>query len=158
MLSESEHQSGQNPLLVNNAEVGYQFRRQHIAGPGWGMLRFQDVSEVSRTVACLKFVWFFTFFFLWTNPTQADNCQALIVKQQGLFLSVSLNKGIGTEVEWPDSRCYGHASCLVDRSWLTRCDRVGCSLPGFSVHGIFQARILEWVAFFSSRRSSQRRD
>ena len=26
-----------------------------------------------------------------------------------------------------------------------------CSLPGFSTHGIFQARILEWVALFSSR-------
>ena len=32
------------------------------------------------------------------------------------------------------------------------------SPPGFSVHGIFQARILEWVAIFSSRGSSQSRD
>ena len=30
-----------------------------------------------------------------------------------------------------------------------------CSLPGFSVHGIFQARVLEWVAISFSRRSSQ---
>ena len=30
--------------------------------------------------------------------------------------------------------------------------------PGFSVHGIFQARILEWVAISNSRRSSQSRD
>ena len=29
-----------------------------------------------------------------------------------------------------------------------------CSLPGSSVHGIFQARILEWVAISSSRGSS----
>ena len=27
----------------------------------------------------------------------------------------------------------------------TLCDPMDCSLPGFSVHGIFQARILEWV-------------
>ena len=27
------------------------------------------------------------------------------------------------------------------------CDHMDCSLPGSSVHGIFQARILEWVAF-----------
>ena len=33
-----------------------------------------------------------------------------------------------------------------------------CSLPGSSVHGIFQARILEWVAIFFSRRSSPPRD
>jgi len=33
-----------------------------------------------------------------------------------------------------------------------------CSQPGFSVHGILQARVLEWVAVPSSRRSSQPRD
>ena len=37
-------------------------------------------------------------------------------------------------------------------------DPMDCSLPGSSVHGIFQARILEWVAIFFSRRSSQPRD
>ena len=31
------------------------------------------------------------------------------------------------------------------------CDPMDCSLPGSSVHGIFQARLLEWVAIFSSR-------
>ena len=35
----------------------------------------------------------------------------------------------------------------VAQSCPTLCDPMGCSLPGFSVHGIFQARILEWVAF-----------
>ena len=35
----------------------------------------------------------------------------------------------------------------------TLCDPMGCSLPGSSVHGIFQARILEWVAMPSSRAS-----
>ena len=33
-----------------------------------------------------------------------------------------------------------------------------CSLPGSSVHGILQARILEWIVMPSSRRSSQSRD
>ena len=32
------------------------------------------------------------------------------------------------------------------QSCLTLCDPMDCSLPGFSVHGIFQARVLEWVA------------
>ena len=35
------------------------------------------------------------------------------------------------------------------------CDPMDCSPSGFSVHGIFQARILEWVAISSSRGSSQ---
>ena len=34
---------------------------------------------------------------------------------------------------------------------LTLCDPVGCSLPGSSVHGIFQARVLKWVAISFSR-------
>ena len=32
---------------------------------------------------------------------------------------------------------------------------MNCSLPGFSVHGILQARMLEWVTMTSSKRSSQ---
>ena len=40
---------------------------------------------------------------------------------------------------------------------LTLCDPMDCSLPGSSVHGIFQARILEWVAIAFSRGSSQPR-
>ena len=34
----------------------------------------------------------------------------------------------------------------VTQSCPTLCDPMDCSLPGFSVHGIFQARVLEWVA------------
>ena len=41
---------------------------------------------------------------------------------------------------------------LVTRSCLTLCDPM--NLPGFSAHGILQARILEWVAFAFSRGSS----
>ena len=40
----------------------------------------------------------------------------------------------------------------------TLCNPMDCSLPGSSVHGILQARILEWVAMPSSRGSSQSRD
>ena len=38
------------------------------------------------------------------------------------------------------------------------CDPVDCRSPGFSVHGIFQARILEWVTISYSRGSSWPRD
>ena len=44
--------------------------------------------------------------------------------------------------------------CLAAKSCLTLRDSMACSLPGSSVHGIFQARILEWVAMPFSRRSS----
>ena len=39
---------------------------------------------------------------------------------------------------------------LVTQPYPTLCDPVDCSLPGSSVHGILQARILEWVAISSS--------
>ena len=34
----------------------------------------------------------------------------------------------------------------VAQSCLILCDPMDCSLPGSSVHGIFQARVLEWLA------------
>ena len=48
--------------------------------------------------------------------------------------------------------------CLVIQSCPTLCNPMDCSPPGSSVHGILQARILEWVATPSSRGSSQPRD
>ena len=48
--------------------------------------------------------------------------------------------------------------CSVTQSCPTLCDPTDCSLPGSSVHRIFQARILEQVAISYSRGSSQPRD
>ena len=47
---------------------------------------------------------------------------------------------------------------LVAQSCLTLCDPMDYSPPGSSVHGILQARVLEWVAISSSRGSSPPRD
>ena len=41
----------------------------------------------------------------------------------------------------------------VIQSCPTLCDLMDCSPPGLSVHGILEARILEWVAMLSSRGS-----
>ena len=46
----------------------------------------------------------------------------------------------------------------VAQSCPTLCDPMDCSLSGSSVHGIFQARVLEWVAVSFSTGSSQPRD
>ena len=46
----------------------------------------------------------------------------------------------------------------VAQSCLTLCNPMDCSLPGFSVYGIFQARVLEWVAISFFRGSSWPRD
>ena len=46
---------------------------------------------------------------------------------------------------------YKQSIVKVAESYLTLCDPSDCSLPGSSVHGILQARILEWVAYPFSR-------
>ena len=49
-------------------------------------------------------------------------------------------------------------SSEVAQSCLTLCDPIECSLSGSSIHGIFQARVLEWIAVSFSRGSSQPRN
>ena len=51
-----------------------------------------------------------------------------------------------------------YACAQLLQSYLTLCNPMDCSPPGSSVHGILQARILEWVAMPSSRGSSQSRE
>ena len=65
------------------------------------------------------------------------------------------------EREWGrDDVGFGIYCCcyLVTKSCPTLGDPKDCSPPGSSVHGISQARILEWVAIPSSRGSSRPRD
>ena len=58
-------------------------------------------------------------------------------------------------IRWPNCTA---CLCLVVQSRPTLCDSMDFSLPGSSVHGILQARILEWVAIPSSRASSPPKD
>ena len=63
----------------------------------------------------------------------------------------------GANIELPDSYLYVYVcvcSVMSDSLWLHEL----YSLPGSTVHGIFQAKILEWVANSYSRRSSQPKD
>ena len=53
---------------------------------------------------------------------------------------------------------HGSHVCVCTQFCPTLCDSIDCSPPGSTVHWIFQARILQWVAGFYSRGSSQPRD
>ena len=61
------------------------------------------------------------------------------------------NKGLDTNLE--ESK-----ESEVTQLCPTLGDPMDCSLPGSSVHGIFQAIVLEWIAISFSRGSSQPRD
>ena len=56
------------------------------------------------------------------------------------------------------SRVFPTCAVLPFQSCPTLRDPMDCGPPGSSVHGILQARILEWVALHSSRESSRPRD
>ena len=51
-----------------------------------------------------------------------------------------------------------HFVCSAAHPCPILCGPLDCSPPGSSVHGIFQARVLVWVAIPYSRRSSKPRD
>ena len=49
-------------------------------------------------------------------------------------------------------------ACTCAQSCPILCHSINCTLTGSSVHGVFQARIMQWVAIFFSRISSRSRD
>ena len=61
---------------------------------------------------------------------------------------------------WSPSNYYyeSESESEVAQSCPTLCDPVDCTLPGSSIHGIFQAIVLEWIAISFSRGSSRPRD
>ena len=61
-------------------------------------------------------------------------------------------------INWDTKHLAVTAAAYLLQSCPTLCNPIDCSLPGSSVHGILQARVLEWVALPSSRGSSQPRD
>ena len=61
---------------------------------------------------------------------------------------------LSTEGWWGACCC----CCLAAKLCPTHCDPMACSPPGYSAHGISQARILEWVPISFSRGSSRPRD
>ena len=76
----------------------------------------------------------------------------VVVKQEMVrvninILGVSVLKWMGTCDFNSDDHCiYCCGKSEVAQLCLTLCDPMDCSLPGSSIHGILQARVLEWVA------------
>ena len=80
-----------------------------------------------------------------------------VVKQEMARVNVDI-LGIG-ELKWTGTGEFNssESESEVAQLCLTLCDPMDCSLPGSSVHGIFQATVLEWIAISFSRGSSQPR-
>ena len=82
---------------------------------------------------------------LWNSPSE-------ISERLLSWLYFSVNSKV------PEQNIILNFKVLVTQSCPTVCDPMDCSPPGSSVHGVLQARTLEWVAISFSRGSSQPRD
>ena len=98
------------------------------------MYKLQIVPSYERGIMDLKFVCMPTIYILKSRPHPCDL----------------------DPIRWYVCVCVC-VCVLVAQSCLPLCDPSDCSLPGFSVHGIVQARILEWIAIPFSRGTSQPR-
>ena len=71
----------------------------------------------------------------------------------------SSKTGLCTHLSWLSIfKPKGQSVSEVAQSCPTLCNPTDCSLPGSSIHGIFQVRVLEWVSISFSRGSSRPRD
>ena len=111
-------------------------------------LQFSSVQSLSR-------IWLFV-----TPWTAAHQASLSITNSQSL-LKLMYIKSVMPDAgkDRVSNANYFHTCCcLHTKSCPTFCTPMDCSPPSESVHGISQARMLEWVAIFSSRVSSQTRD
>ena len=83
------------------------------------------------------------------SGTICKHMESLVIREIQIHTTMRYNyKPIWSEVKWSE----------VTQSCPSLCGTMDCSLPGFSIHGIFQARVLEWGAISFSRGPSWPRD
>ena len=98
---------------------------------------------------------------VWQKPTQY--CKAIILQLKiniilkNTWIVLPFPHYLPNAVASQRDKALNNAAKSL-QSCLTLCDPMDCSPPGSSVHGILQARTLEWVAIPFSRGSSQPRD
>ena len=100
-----------------------------------------------------------------TNATLQINYISIKIFKKVKERPVSMSAAFSTSVKLSGFRDGVDGKSVLDMSvvqlqshvWLF-CDPMDCSLLGSSIHGIFQARVLEWVAISFSRGSSWPRD
>ena len=86
---------------------------------------------------------------LFTKQKYSHGCRKQTYAYQGIRNRERINCETGIDI---------NTMCSVTQLCPTLCDLMDCSLPGSSIHGILQARILEWVAISSFRGPSWPRD
>ena len=120
---------------VHQAPPSIGFSRQSVLE--WGAIAFSLLPMLSRNPGLLNYYVSLT--------THIQSQELLSILQNTFLVHIDLSIKIQIQSE-------GVQSCP------TFCDPMDRSLPGSSVHGIFQAKVLEWIAISFSRGSSRLRD
>jgi len=117
----------------------------------WNMLSWENECLVFR-----NFLWHFAG--MGPQDRLGADIRDIFQKSEVVFLLIGVqltyNVVLVSGVQQSESVIH---DVKVAQSCLTLCNPMDCSPAGSSVHGILQARILEWVAFPFSRGSSQPR-
>ena len=89
-----------------------------------------------------------------------DYCMERIILQRRNLTNTTLTRWSRSTpiISHVNSMCLWCCAVCCAQLCPTLCNTMDCSPPGSSVHGIFQARILECIAISSSRGSSRPRD
>ena len=114
--------------------------------------------KVAMNIHIQIFVWTQDFFFLWHIPRHRKAGSYDICEYDFLDMAKLISKVAGDILHFY-SQGYENSSsctslpvlCSVPQLCPLFCDSLDCSPPGSSIHRIFQARILEWVAISSFR-------
>ena len=93
----------------------------------------------------------------WQKPNGSSSTAIMAQLQTPRNIQGRLKSNLGLSLLSPLS-FHKMTKVLVAQWYPTLCDHMDCSPPGSSIHGILQARILEWVAFPHSKGSSGPRD
>ena len=93
---------------------------------------------------------------MFIHPLYFAEWQMQMTLAKGVWLKQHRQESQFEWAEEADKKCCCYL--LVTKLCLTLCNPMDCSLPGSSILGIFQARVLGWVAISSSRKSSWPRD
>ena len=117
---------------------------------GWISLQSKGLSRVFSNTTVQKHQFFGAQPSLWPN----SHIYPYMTTGKAIALTIWTFVGKGMSLLF---NTLSRLEVLVSQSCLTLCNPMDCSLPGSSVHGFLQARILEWVAIPFSRGSSQPR-
>ena len=118
-----------------------------------GSCRESDMTErLNNNILAWEITWTEKPSRLWSMGFQRVR-HNLLTKQQEF---IGYLQGLSS-LEYKKALCNPYIVCVGAQS-QTLCNPMDCSPPNSSVHGIITARILEWVAFTSSRASFQHRN